>query len=264
MNSTGAEASVPAISPRLRRWFAWYVRRYLRRHFNAVRLLKDAAPPADSPAPAVFYLNHPAWWDPLVALQLAATFFPQQQSFAPMDAAALEKYGLLKRLGFFPVERGSVRGARRFLRTAGAILSRPHHALWLTPQGRFTDVRERPVRFEPGLGHLAARLPEVRFIPLALEFVWWHERSAEVLAAFGPPVALPHGQTAGTLQSHLENALAGCQDQLAAASQSRQPERFRTVLTGRAGVGGFYDFWRRLRARVRGEEFVPRHADDPP
>jgi 1-acyl-sn-glycerol-3-phosphate acyltransferase len=261
MNKPATEEAIPDISPPLRGWFSWYVRRYLRKHFNAVRLLKDAPPPAESSAPAVFYLNHPAWWDPLVALHLARTFFPTQQSFAPMDAAALQKYGLLKRLGFFPVERGSIAGARRFLRNASVILSRPHHALWLTPQGRFTDIRERPVRFEPGLGHLAARLPGVKFIPLALEFVWWHERSPEVLAAFGPAVALPDGQPAGELHTQLEDALASCQDQLAAASLLREPAQFRTLLNGRAGVGGIYDLWRRLRAR--GQEFDVRHDDAP-
>lgn len=263
MNKPGAEEAVPVISPRLRGWFARYVSRYLRKHFNAVRLLEDALPPPETKTPAVFYLNHPAWWDPLVAFHLARTFFPGQQSFAPMDAGALKNYGILKRLGFFPVERGAVGGARRFFRTASIILSRPDHALWLTPQGRFTDIRERPVRFEPGIGHLAARLHDVKFIPLALEFVWWHERSPEVLAAFGPTVALPQGQPAGILQSHLENALAVCQDQLAAASLLRQPSRFRTLLSGRAGVGGIYDLWRRMRARARGQKFAARHSDLP-
>lgn len=264
MNRPGAEETVPVISPRLRGWFSWYVRRYLRKHFNAVRLLKDALPPDETAAPAVFYLNHPAWWDPLVALHLARTFFPRQQSFAPMDAGALQKYGMLKRLGFFPVERGSLGGARRFLRTAGVILSRPDHAVWLTPQGRFTDIRERPVRFEPGIGLLAARLENVRFIPLALEFVWWHERTPEALAAFGPPVTWPRGQPAGIIQSHLEKALAVSQDQLAEASLLRQLSRFQTLLSGRAGVGGIYDFWRRLRARACGRESKTRHADVPP
>jgi 1-acyl-sn-glycerol-3-phosphate acyltransferase len=263
MNPSDAEEAVPTISPRLCRWFAWYVSGYLRRHFNAVRLLKGALPPEETGAPSVFYLNHPGWWDPLVSLHLARTFFPRQHSFGPMDAGALQKYGILKRLGFFPLERGSPGGARRFLRTAGAILSRQDHALWLTPQGRFTDVRERPVRFEAGLGHLAARLPEVRFIPLALEFVWWQERSPEALVAFGPPVALPAGQPAAVIQLHLENALAACQDQLAAASVLRQPSQFRTLLSGRAGVGGVYDLWRRLCARFRGQKFTAHHSEAP-
>ncbi len=263
MNKPGAEEAVPFISPKLRGWFAWYVRRYLRKHFNAVRLLTNAPPPASSSAAAVFYLNHPAWWDPLVAFHLARTFFPSQQSFAPMDAAALQKYGLLKRLGFFPVERGSLAGARRFLRNADDILSRPHQALWLTPQGRFTDIRERPVRFEPGLGHLASRLPGVAFVPLALEFVWWHERSPEVLVAFGPPVTLPQGQPAGVMNTHLEEALARAQDQLANASLLREPAQFSTLLSGRAGVGGIYDFCRQLCARARGQDFDARHASAP-
>ena len=51
----------------------------------------------------------------------------------------------------------SRRGAIQFLRTAEAVLQSPRHLLAVTPQSRFADVRERPVRFEAGLGHLATR-----------------------------------------------------------------------------------------------------------
>jgi 1-acyl-sn-glycerol-3-phosphate acyltransferase len=263
MSTPSVKEAIPVISPRLLRWFRGYVRRYLRRHFNAVRLLHNAPPPAGSDAPTVFFLNHASWWDPLVSLHLAATFYSGYRAFAPMDAQALKKYALLRRLGFFPVERGTLTGARRFLRLASSILSQPHHALWLTPQGRFTDVRERPVRFEPGLGHLAARLPGVRFIPVAMEFTWWLERSPEVLVAFGNPVLLPPAASAAGLNAALETALAATQDRLADASQLRRCESFTTLLSGKAGVGGFYDLWRRLRTRARGAAFDPRHADPP-
>jgi 1-acyl-sn-glycerol-3-phosphate acyltransferase len=263
MSKSPEAGTVPVISPRLLRWFRGYVRRYLRRHFNAVRLLQTAPPPARTETPAVFYLNHASWWDPLVSLHLAATFFAGQSAFAPMDAKALQKYALLRRLGFFPVERGTLTGARRFLRTAGSILSEPHRALWLTPQGRFTDVRERPVRFEPGLGHLAARLPGVRFIPVAMEFTWWLERSPEVLVALGSPVNMPASASAAERNASLEEALAALQDQLAAASQLRRVESFTTLLSGKAGIGGFYDLWRRFRTRAGGAAFDPRHADPP-
>ena len=33
----------------------------------------------------------------------------------------------------------------------------------LTPEGAFSDPRERPLRFRAGLGHLARRVPEARF-----------------------------------------------------------------------------------------------------
>ena len=35
--------------------------------------------------------------------------------------------------------------------------------------------------------------------------------------------------------------------------------QFTTLIGGTAGVGGVYDRWRRLRARIRGEVFHPEH-----
>ena len=40
-----------------------------------------------------------------------------------MDAAALERYGILKRVGVFGVEMKTARGAAQFLRTGLAILA---------------------------------------------------------------------------------------------------------------------------------------------
>jgi hypothetical protein len=45
---------------------------------------------------------------------------------------------------------------------------------------------------------------------------------------------------------------------------SRDPQRFEVLHGGQAGVGGLYDLWRRLRARLRGERFQAAHAADDP
>ena len=82
-------AGIPEISPGMHRWFAWYSRRYIARHFNALRLLKSAPPPAADDTPAVYFFNHPSWWDPLVAISLAERFYPNQRAYGPIDAAAV-------------------------------------------------------------------------------------------------------------------------------------------------------------------------------
>ena len=66
--------------------------------------------------------------------------------------------------------------------------NRRRHLLAVTPQGRFADVRERPVHFEAGLGHLAARVQRALFVPFAVEYVFWEERLPEILVRFGEPV----------------------------------------------------------------------------
>jgi 1-acyl-sn-glycerol-3-phosphate acyltransferase len=212
--------------------------------------------------PLVVFLNHAGWWDPLVCMLLREAFFPQRRCHAPIDAAMLGRYRFFERLGFFGVEQHSSRGAVRFLQTAGAILAAPNTALWLTPQGRFGDVRERPVRFKSGIGHLAARVPDALFLPLAVEFVHWEERTPEALIRFGEPVGMPpeDDRSPGAWTERLEHALETTQDALAADSQSRDPARFRPLDRGTAGVGGVYDRWRRMQAWLQGREFDSRHG----
>ncbi len=183
-----ASASVPVISKPLLRWFTWYSRRYLRRHFHSLRVSLNGLPPGDAQLPLVIYSNHAAWWDALVGLVLKAEFFSSRQAFAPIDSKALENYKMFGRLGFFGVEQGTRRGAVQFLRTSEHILRAANSLLVVTPQGRFADVRERPIRFEAGLGHLATRVEHAVFLPMATEFVFWEERLPEILVRFGEPV----------------------------------------------------------------------------
>ena len=111
----------PRVSPQVMRVFAAYSRRYVRRHFHALRVLKQGQPSRSLDRPLVIYLNHSAWWDPLVCLLLSRELFPDVKCFAPIDAAMLERYGFFKHLGFFPVEPRSTRGALHFLRTSHAL-----------------------------------------------------------------------------------------------------------------------------------------------
>lgn len=225
--------------------------------------------------PHVVYLNHASWWDPLVCLTLWDRRFRHLTPFAPIDSNALEKYRFFRRLGFYGVEPDSRRGAATFLNVSLAILNRPSTLLWVTPQARFADVRERPLALRPGLGHLASRLSRslrtasesspgirgVRFVPLAIEYTWWHERTPEILIRFGTPVEVTaSGPEAADWTRRWETELEKTMDTLASEARRRDPDGFEPVLDGRAGVGLGYDLWRRVRATVRGQTFDKRHG----
>ena len=246
--------------------FAAYTRRYVRKRFHAFRILKSGQPPRDLARPLVVYLNHAAWWDPLVCLLLSREFLQNRTHFAPIDAEMLERYGFFKHLGFFPVEQPSTRGALHFLRTTRAILASSQNAVWLTPQGRFMDVRERPLRLQDGLGTMATREPGAAFIPLAIEYAFWTEPRPEILVTFGEPIvpATEPARSAADWTRVFTDALESTQDELAARSCRRDPAEWLTLNRGSSGVNGFYDAWRWLRARVRGEKFAPEHSADAP
>jgi hypothetical protein len=60
--------------------------------------------------------------------------------------------------------------------------------LWLTAQGEFRDVRERPAGLKNGLGALLARVKKGTVLPLALEYPFWSEKKPEAHLAFGTPI----------------------------------------------------------------------------
>jgi 1-acyl-sn-glycerol-3-phosphate acyltransferase len=263
----GREGNSPEVSPLLVSMFGRYCERYLSRHFHAVRLSKSQRP--DTAAlrgkPLIVYFNHPSWWDPLICLQLAAQFFPERKHYGPIDAAALGKYQFFQRLGFFGIESGTARGARRFLTVSQEILSRPDTALWIAAEGRFTDPRERPIQLRSGIGHLASRVRQAVLLPLALEYPFWEERSPEALARFGEEI--PTGDAdlgAADWTPILEDGLESSLEALANESLARDRGRFDVLLGDSAGVGvgGVYDAWRRLKARFKGERFRSSHGEE--
>lgn len=260
------EHELPPFSHRMNRWFMWYVRRYLRRHFHAVRLLKAETGGPGRPElrgqPLVIATNHPGWWDPLVFLLLGAVLEPGRMSYGPIDAAALGKYKFLERIGFIGIEAGTWRGSARFLRMARAALDRPDVLFWITAQGEFTDPRRRPVAIRPGVGHALAAAGRGLVVPLAVEYPFWSERCPEALAAFGQVVKIADhpGRSPDDWTALLAGELAATQDRLAAAAIARDPAAFETLLSGRVGVGPAYDTIRRLGAWLRGRRFDPSHA----
>ena len=107
--------------------------------------------------------------------------FRNYEHFAPIDAEMLKRYGILKQLGFYPIERKSVRNIAKFLQTSLHILNHKCHAVWITAQGEFRDARQRPLQLQPGVGHIAARMEHGWIVPIALEYGFWDESQPEAL-----------------------------------------------------------------------------------
>lgn len=260
-----APSPLALYSPRMVRFFdAAFAHRFAR-GMTALRLARWGAPQLPPDRPLVVLASHPGWWDGVLFMLLHRRLMPGRALFTPMDAAALAKYGFMRRIGVFGVEQGSPRGAVHFLRVAEQVLAEPRRMLWVNAPGRFADVRERPLPLAPGVLRLAEIAPRAAFLPLALEYPFWTEPRPEALAAFGPPILAetlleqPRAARAETLRA----ALAATQDRLAADAISHDPARFETLLEGRAGMGGVYGAWQFARALLRGQRHDPRHGSTP-
>ncbi len=249
----------PHISPLVLSFFRYIVRGYFRRHFRAVRVSNPQFLSQQTTGPVIVYANHTAWWDPMVSVLLAQRLLPQRKHYAPMDAVSLDRYAILKRIGIFGVDLNSVRGAARFFRTSLDLLAQGG-VLWITPQGRFADPRERPLVFKPGLAALAARCPNgCTLIPLAIEYPFWNERLPETLLQFGEPIHITNqsAQEAGQL---LQSALIKCMQTLEQKSIARDPAAFELLQAGRVGTGGFFQLGQRLKALILGRKYQPAHT----
>ena len=252
------QGTSPKISGLVLRFFRGVVRRYFRRHFRSVQA-QHAEQLGQQQGPLIVYGNHSSWWDPMLIVLLGELLLPERKHYAPIDARARERYPILRRLGSFPGQAASPRGAAQFLRTAEVIL-REGGVLWLTPQGRFADPREAPLAFKPGLGALALRMPEVPLIPLAVEYTFWDERLPETLLHFGPPVAVTPNGSSEQATRELEGALAAAMAALRDASMLRDASAFTTLFTGARGTGGAYAVIRRIRRLLSGKNVEIDHT----
>jgi hypothetical protein len=262
--ATRDAAAAPIIAARSQRWHSFFhyaFSGFTGRKLRAVRVTHWGVPDFDPARSHVVFANHPSWWDGVAFMLLQTTFAAGREVYTPMDAAALEKYAFMKRLGVFGIQQDSARGAIAFLRIAEGVLASPTRMLWMNAPGRFCDVRERPVPIAPGVIRLPEIAPGAVFHPLALDYPFWSESRPEMLAAFGEPIdgaslaALDRDSRAEALR----HALTATMDRLAADATARDATRFRTIAAGREGMGGIYGRWKHLRAILSGKPFDGRH-----
>ena len=266
----GANVAVPKTPdvalPRVATWqlrlFARYCGHYLRRHFHRLYLLERSPLDELGDVPVLICLNHPSWWDPIIAVYLSQQLFAERRHYGPIAAAGISKYKFFERLGLFGIAPDTREGAFRFLQVGRAALATPGCMFWVTAQGQFEDARVRPTKFQTGAGHLARSSSRFVMLPLALEYSFWRERTPEAFACFGKPMEISNGQTrtAADWTRIFEQRVEDTQDYLAERVKTGQEDYFEELLSGAAGVGGVYDVWRAVKSYARGKRFRAEHG----
>lgn len=264
MRGAGHDRLIPARpSRRFSSGFGFYVRRLIRRRFHALRVASsdglDTAGLDETTTPLIVLLNHSSWWDPLVAFHLAREFLPNRPTLAPMDRDQLERFGFFRRIGVFgidPDDPESLDAMRDYV--LDELKRDPSSSIWLTPQGRFTDVRE-PIRIRPGAASIASALGSVRCVSVAIEYVFWQESRPEALIRMHD-VEQPEQATTAGWQRAMTSAMQTNADALETLSRERDPERFESIVGDRARTSPVYDLMLKLRGRS-GEIAARRDTD---
>ncbi|QDT11790.1 lysophospholipid acyltransferase family protein [Planctomycetes bacterium K23_9] len=270
MNERSSDQSPPPVTSWLQNGFHRFLSGYLRRHFHAVAITREQRSEStiSDQEPLIVYVNHPSWWDPLLAHFLNRQLFPNRQFYAPIDADALAQYRVFAKLGFFGVQSEVMAGASQFLKVSKRILTAPNTALWLTPEGRFADPRDHQAPMMPGLAHVCSKMQSGCVLPLAMEYVFWEERLPVCLVQQGDPIRIadvPQQSSSQDAKSHWNELLCSrlreSQIRLSQMAIARSSEPFENLLHGKKGAGVFYDTMRRLRSLASGRSVRVSHGD---
>ena len=256
-------------TPWLERAYARYARRLLRRSFGRVWL--GGAPWPAGDGPTIGYLNHSAWWDPILVFFLSHDLF-RRDGYGLMQGAQLVRFPFFRRIGCFGVTDSSVDDARGVaLYAARTLRAGPDRALWIFPQGELLPDRV-PLRFRSGAARFARAVPEAPLVPVAVRYVFRHEQYPDCFVRVGEPVrpaelarsARSEGRSegrnpllegAGHLNRRLEQRLREELDTLDHDLQQPVVTNYRVVLEGKRSLSTLYErLPRRRSARTVAEE----------
>lgn len=243
----------------MQRGFDVIARRMVKKRFHSVRATPGAIDLLASlnthEGPAVVCMNHPSWWDPITMFLVARQMLSDRSATGPIDMPMLEQFGFFRKVGLFgidPEHPGALDAMRGYFSQLAESNDRP--TMLLTPQGRFTDVRE-PVRLRPGAAALAADHPGSRVVCLAVEYTFWQDQKPEILLHAAE--AEPAGSVAGWHRT-ITRAFSSATGELAGLSIAQSDSEFqhpmpwlrpKTEKPDRADVHPVYNLFLRLRGK---------------
>jgi 1-acyl-sn-glycerol-3-phosphate acyltransferase len=253
-------ALIPATpSPRVRNVFAAMVAGMMRRKFHAVRAARGSrevlASVDGGERPALVVMNHVSWWDPILAIVAWRAFFPSRAPYGPIDANELKRFAIFRKVGLFgvdPDDPATLEAMRAYLVDESARA--PRLAFVVTPQGKFSDVRDEIV-VRPGAAALAAALKVDRAVSIAVEYGFWVDQKPEVFVR-AEPIECGEGGTIAW-QRRIVAAMRANQSALASLVRARDAGAFEPLAATFApkvsGTNPVYDLWLRLTGRSGGE-----------
>jgi len=213
----------------------------LRRHFHLLHLQgAERVQRLDRSLPVVFFGNHSNWWDGLMEFHLGREIL-HVDSYLMMEEKQMERYRFFRFIGVFSVDRGSPREAYESVRYASRVAAAPNRALWIYPQGDMRPNDVRPLRFFPGIGHIANMLGTAHFVPVARRYEYMKEQLPEVFTRIGEPILVERTERPRETAARFESLLTAQLDALRDDVVAGRTGAFTTILRGRSSANVVYD-----------------------
>ncbi len=153
------------------------IRRSVRSRFRSVYW---SSPPIGQESPVLFYANHHGWMDGylvhIAGSKLGLSLLAWVESF--------DEFPLFRSIGGLPFPRGDAARRGATIRQSIRLLKAGSHSLILFPEGRLG--RPGPVgEFFPGMGLVAARVPDLPLIPIGIRYEMSIHERPEAWLTFG-------------------------------------------------------------------------------
>jgi hypothetical protein len=224
----------------------------LRTAFSRVNV-RQAAPPPNDGLPVVLVVNHCAWWDGhlMMALNEERTDW-RRAGFVMVEEAQLVRYGFMRWVGGFSVNRQDGRSALASLRYAADVLAQqPNRVLLMFPQGEIKANDMRPLEFFGGVGRLVKDVTErvgtCAAFPVALRYEFLGEQKPEAFISVGAPLIYLRSESwhAKQITHALQTALTTELDRLRDDVVAYRLESFEILLAGTVSINRWWDALRR-------------------
>jgi 1-acyl-sn-glycerol-3-phosphate acyltransferase len=224
--------------PVLERVYARYGRRLLRRSFARIWVGGAPWPPGDGPT--IAFLNHSAWWDPILTVYLSHDLF-RRDGYGLMQGAQLLKYPFFRRLGCFGASTDSVEDVRGIaLYAARTLRGGAGRTLWIFPQGELLPAHA-PLAFRSGAARIARAVPEAPLVPVAVRYAFRGSQRAECFVRVGEAVRTDPAERPAALTRRLEQRLRRELEVLDADLARPEVTQYRPALDGAGSLSALYD-----------------------
>lgn len=150
------------------RFFNWYSRRMIKRHFHELRFHDQ---PSVTDKPLLIIANHFSWWDGFLVVHYNQLLF-KKKFHVMMLEEQLSRRMFLNKAGAFSIRKNS-RSSIDSLKYAGEILSSSENMLLMFPQGEIQSQHLCRFSFQKGLNAIfktASSDPEVLFLANLTEY----------------------------------------------------------------------------------------------